>query len=122
MSEAPWKVAERRIAEVIGGRRVPVSGRARGDVPDIHHAWLCPEVKSRRTLPAWLIEALAQARAAAGPHQLPVAVLHETGHRYGHALVVVRLDDWLDWFGDGAGPVVNDAGGTEDAPEDVTNL
>lgn len=75
MSEAPWKVAERRIAEAIGGRRVPVSGRGRGDVPDIHDAWLCPEVKSRKALPGWLTDALAQASAAASHHQLPVVVL-----------------------------------------------
>jgi hypothetical protein len=47
-----WKVCERRIAVELGGCRVPVSGRARGDNPDIEHPTLSIEVKSRKRLPA----------------------------------------------------------------------
>jgi hypothetical protein len=46
-----WKTAERRIAKELGGTRVPVTGRGRGDVPDIEHPALSVEVKSRRRLP-----------------------------------------------------------------------
>ena len=31
--------------------------------------------------------------------KLAVAVVHRRGERYGRALVVMRLDDFLDWFG-----------------------
>ena len=99
MSERSWKRTEREIAAILGGHRVPVTGRARGDVPDVAHRWLSIEVKSRRALPAWLLEAVAQARAAATEYQLPVAILHQEGSRHGLDLVVMRLSDFEDWFG-----------------------
>ncbi len=86
-----WKTCERRIAAELGGSRIPVSGRDRGDAPDVDHPSLSIEVKSRKKLPAWLLDAIAQAEAAAGPHQLPVAVLHQDRSRYSDALVVLRL-------------------------------
>ena len=91
-----WKRAERRIAQLTGGHRVPVTGR-RGQ-PDVAHPWLALEVKTRDRLPRWLVAALAQAQAVADRDQLPVAVLHEHGARYRDALVVLRLGDFLDWF------------------------
>ena len=93
MSERGWKRAERRIADLLGGRRVPVTGRQRGDVPDVAHQSLSVEVKSRKTLPAWIEDALQQAEASAGATQTPVAVLHQRGQRYREALVVMRLKD-----------------------------
>ena len=57
-----WKTAERRIAELLGGQRIPVTGRQRGDTPDIEHAALSIEVKSRKSLPAWVLKALNQVR------------------------------------------------------------
>lgn len=92
-----WKRAERRIAQLTGGCRVPVTGR-RGQ-PDVAHPWLAIEVKTRERLPRWLVAALAQARDAASSDQLPVVVLHERGMRYRDALLVLRLADFLDWFG-----------------------
>jgi len=100
MSERAWKRTEREIAGILGGKRVPVSGRARGDAPDIRHPWLSIEVKSRKTLPAWIKDAVSQARAAATEHQLPVAILHQEGGRHGLDLVVMRLKDFRDWFGE----------------------
>ncbi len=79
---------------------MPVSGRGRGDQPDIAHPWLALEVKDRVTLPAWLLDALDQAERAATPAQLPVAVLHRAGDRHDHALVVLGLADFVAWFGD----------------------
>ncbi len=93
-----WKFAERRIARQLGGQRIPVSGRA--GQPDIRHPWLSIEVKHRRRLPRWLLTALAQAEQAATPGQLPVAILHQHGQRYSEALVVLRLQDFREWFGD----------------------
>ncbi len=37
MSRATWKRIERSIAGIIGGERVPITGRARGDTPDVRH-------------------------------------------------------------------------------------
>jgi len=102
MGDQRWKATERKIAALLGGRRVPVSGRGRGDQPDIAHPWLAIECKDRATLPAWLLDALDQAEASASAEQLPVAVLHRAGDRHDHALVVLRLADFVDWFGDAA--------------------
>jgi hypothetical protein len=99
MGDKRWKATERRIAALLGGRRVPVSGRGRGDAPDVAHPWLAIECKDRATLPLWLLDALAQAEASAQPDQLPVAVLHRAGDRHDQALVVLRLTEFVDWFG-----------------------
>ncbi|KKK54625.1 hypothetical protein LCGC14_3082850, partial [marine sediment metagenome] len=42
------------IAKYIGGERVPITGRQRGDVPDIKHNWLSVEVKLRMRIPEWI--------------------------------------------------------------------
>ncbi len=89
-----WKDCERRIAEVLGGVRVPVSGRQRGYFPDVEHSTLAIEVKSRKRLPNWLEDAMQQAEASAKDGQLPVAVLHQDGHKYRDSLVVCRLRDF----------------------------
>lgn len=79
MSDKRWKATERCIATLLGGRGVPVSGRWRGDVPDIAHPWLSLEVKDGVTLPLWLLDALDQAEASGTVAQLRVAVLHRAG-------------------------------------------
>jgi len=75
---------------------VPVSGRGRGDAPDIDHPWLSLEVKDRATLPLWLLDALDQAEASATAAQLPVAVLHRAGDRHDAALIALRLAAFVD--------------------------
>ena len=91
-----WKACERRVAELQGGVRAPVSGRCRGDTSDVLHPDLSIEVKSRKQLPAWLENATRQAEAAAIDGQLPVVVLHEKGKRYKAALVVIRLENFVN--------------------------
>ena len=93
-----WKSCERKIAEILGGVRVPVSGRQRGATPDVEHPELSIEVKSRKTLPAWLMDALEQAQAATEDGRLPVAVLHQDRKPYTDALVVVRLEDFANYL------------------------
>ena len=100
MTDKRWKATERKIAALLGGRRVPVSGRGRGAQPDIAHPWLALEVKDRAVLPLWLLDALAQAEASATTAQLPVAVLHRAGDRHDQALVVLRLADFVGWLGE----------------------
>lgn len=93
MSERSWKRAERKVAELLGGVRVPVSGRQRGHTPDVEHPSLSIEVKSRKSLPAWLLDALEQAQAASRNGRLPVAVLHQEHRLYADSLCVLRLED-----------------------------
>lgn len=99
-STKTWKAAETAIARKLGGERVPVTGRARGSAPDIKHDWLSIEVKHWRVFPCWIRDALAQAVASVRGNQLPVAILHQKGQRYDDALIVIRLSDFVAWFGD----------------------
>jgi hypothetical protein len=94
-----WKQAERRIAEILGGRRIPVSGRGRGDAPDIEHPTLSVEVKARASFPAWLEDALRQAELSAVEGRIPIAVLHPDRRRYSEALVVLRLAQFAELIG-----------------------
>lgn len=52
--KATWKAVERRVAEMLGGQRIPVTGRHNQETPDINHPKWAPEVKHRKMLPAWL--------------------------------------------------------------------
>jgi hypothetical protein len=89
-----WKACGRRVAELLGGRRVPVSGRTRGDCPDVEHPTLSIECKSRKKLPAWIEDAMNQAEASVKDGQLPVVVLHQDRAPYAQSLVVLRLEDF----------------------------
>jgi hypothetical protein len=91
-----WKACERRVARILACRRVPVTGRQRGDTPDIEHDALSVEIKSRKSLPAWLLGALDQAQAAAEDRKVPVVVLHQDRAPYEESLVVLRLSDFAD--------------------------
>ena len=106
MVEKRWKRNERRQAEMLGGERVPITGRQRGSAPDIKHAWLAIESKSRKAIPGWLREAMEQAEASKRENQLPVAIVHTVGERHPQDLIVMRLGDFIDWFC--GGTVVDD--------------
>ncbi len=111
-----WKASERAIARRLGGRRVGNSGR---DTEDVSHAWLSIEVKTRRSLPAWLLGAMAQARRNSPPTRLPMVVLHKVGQRHDGDLVVVTLADFQDWFG---AVDVPDYGGESEGRQDERPL
>jgi hypothetical protein len=92
MADKTWKRAEREIARRLGGRRVPVTGRQRGDAPDVTHKNLSIEVKHRKALPAWLLDAMDQANASRSPGQVAIAVLHASGSQYDQSLVLMELE------------------------------
>ena len=99
MADRAWKRNEREIAKYIGhAERVPITGRQRGDRPDIEHYWLSIEAKLRESLPAWIHDAMRQAEAAARPRQLPVTILRQKGTNVRDALVVIRLEEFREWF------------------------
>lgn len=100
MSDKTWKKVERKIADMLGGKRIPVSGRQRGDAPDIEHHWLSLEVKHRKQFPNWLHDAMDQAEKSQKDNQLPTVVLHQEGKLHKNDFVVIRLQDFIDWFGD----------------------
>ena len=99
MRTSTWKEAERRIASILGGERVPVSGRhRRGDQPDIEHETLSLEVKHRKSLPAWLHDAMDQAVKSRKGSQLPMVVLHEKGQSYEKSFCIIRLEDVQEYL------------------------
>ncbi len=95
---AAWKACETRVAKYIGGERVPITGRQRGDVPDIKHPWLSGiEVKYRMKLPDWIKDAMCQARASQKrPNDLPVVILCEKGEETGKAWILTPLSEFRD--------------------------
>ena len=98
MANSTWKAVERAVAAKMGGERL--SNHALGQqTPDVETSAYSVEVKSR-TLPAWLTNAMAQARRNASSGKLPLVVLHEGGRRHDNDLVVVRLADFVEWFGE----------------------
>lgn len=95
-----WKNVEREVAARLGGERIPVSGRQRGDAPDISHDWLSIEVKHRKSaVPKWQLEGMKQAEASVRGNQLPILIIHAKGQRFDDCLVQLRLSDFVEWFG-----------------------
>lgn len=91
-----FKTVERGIAKYLGGQRV---GHLGGH--DVDCGWLRVEVKTRKTLPAWVLDALTQAEGHGADGVLSAVVLHQERMEYGDALICMRLSDFRDWFGDG---------------------
>jgi hypothetical protein len=97
-----WKKSERRMAARMGGERVPVSGRQRGDQPDIAGATIAAIPLSiehkygRRILSARLHEALDQADAARrSPEDMAVVTVEEVRDgKMNRHLVIVDAEDW----------------------------
>lgn len=96
MTDKTWRHTERVIAKRLNGRRTGLTGKPTADVVS---NWLSVEVKHRKQIPAWLKDALTQARNGADG-RLPLVVLHECGDHHANDLVLLRLADFEDWFGD----------------------
>jgi hypothetical protein len=94
-----WKAAERRIAEDLGGRRIPVTGIDRHGA-DVVTPMFHVQVKLRKALPAWLWAWLAGIRLDAGPHgRVGVLVLKKPRQDDTDGLVVMSYGDFVDLHG-----------------------
>ena len=89
-----WKRNESEVAEFIGGERVPVSGRQRGNQPDIKHPWLAVEAKLRMRVPAWIKTGMEQAEKSAMGHQMPVLIIREKFQKVDDALICMTLKEF----------------------------
>ena len=58
------KGIERWWANLLGGKRVPITGRSRGDAPDVEHPTFSIEVKAGKTISSRLAEGMEQAQAS----------------------------------------------------------
>jgi len=99
MSDKTWKAVERCIAARLGGKRIGCTGKATADVVN---DWLTIEVKTRKALPAWLLDAVNQAAQASSDGRLAIVVLHQVGKHHNNDIVAMRLSDFEQWFGGGA--------------------
>lgn len=95
MTDKLWKSIERKVANYLGGTRVPVNGRIRGSAPDVEHELFSIEVKHRESLPEWLLDAMEQASMSRTEDKLPMVVLHEKGQSTVECLTVMKLGDIL---------------------------
>lgn len=88
MPDKTWKASERKIAHSLGTQRTGPQGRA---VPDVITGQYSIEVKTRKTLPAWLHEARRQAERNAVEGTEPVVILHQIGQRHDDDLVMMSF-------------------------------
>ena len=87
-----WKEHERRTARRLSGVRNGNTGRPTADVTAGAFAVEC---KSRKELPAWLTDAMNQAKRNAQADQVGIVVLHQVGARSDNDIICIRLADWL---------------------------
>ena len=91
-----WKRFERKVAEISGGKRIPVNGRKELDVK---HPHLGIECKYRKHLPKWLFKhAWGQAVSGSDPSQIPVVCVGQYHHSTTFA--ILELDHLIELLSD----------------------
>ena len=104
MPDAAWKAFERKIAEVLGGKRrgPDVRGDSGGKNDIIHPHWSAECKLLGAPGYAQILEAAMQAeRNADSEAQCPVAFVKRKGANLENTLVVMRLKTWREWYGMG---------------------
>ena len=94
-----WKAFERRLAQRMGGRRIPVTGEKAG--VDVDAGPFCYQAKLRRGLPSYLRSWL-RGIVSAGERKgsIGVVIWKQPNARDDDAVVVLRLADWQALHGD----------------------
>lgn len=105
MPEPYHKTVERERRRLLGLERDVHLGEAGADG---RGEWLIVEVKCRKMLPRWILDGYMQALSRAlilaqenpeDPPRLAIEIVHQKGDHWKHDLVVMRLGDFVDWFG-----------------------
>jgi len=86
------KRTEKAIAKLTGGKRLGLFG---GE--DVSAGPFSIECKDRLKFSGSHFMAQAINNCPAG--KIPLVVVHVTGSRHNDDLVMLRMSDWLDWFG-----------------------
>ena len=115
-----WKAFERRIAERVGGKRIPVTGERDG--ADVVAGPFVYQAKLRRGLPSYLRDWL-RGIVAAGERSgaTGVVIWKAPNARDDDAVVVLRLKDWQDWHGCDTQQREKPAGSEPDGPFDYVH-
>jgi hypothetical protein len=120
--EAAWKRHERAVARLLGGERQPNTGKR---APDVLSPTWSVEVKTRRSLPQWLLAAISQAEVGAqATGRRPLVVLvHAPGQgRKARRYALMPLETLVSWRDDGARKRAEKCGkGAEKCREMQTN-
>lgn len=94
-----WKNAERRVAEDLGGKRIPVTGIDRHGA-DVVTPMFHVQVKLRKALPGWLWGWLSGIRSDAQPKgKVGILILKKPRQRDNEGLVVMSYVDFVDLHG-----------------------
>lgn len=94
-----WKQEERRIADDLNGKRIPVTGIDR-DGADVVTPLFLVQSKLRRTLPDWLFSWLWPIAAEAREQgRIGIMVLRKPRMRNADSLVVIKFDDFVSLVG-----------------------
>ncbi len=100
MSDKSWKAFERRIAKAVGGKRRGADYRNRegsGGKDDIIHEDLSPECKLLKSVSYCdLLAAAKQAERNCPAGKVPIAIVKKKGALDADALVVMRLETFLE--------------------------
>lgn len=102
MDRSVWKNWERKVAEWFGGdkvnaKRIPVTGRHSGDVPDVETIKFAIEVKAGKVVSSRTLKAVDQAKkAAVATNKIPVVVqVHKVNKNVAVPLVTLDLATFL---------------------------
>ena len=88
-----WKAFERRLAELVGGKRIPVTGERYG--ADVDAGPFVYQAKLRRGLPSYLRDWLRGITAAGARKNATGVVVWKAPHKPDdEAVVILRLKDW----------------------------
>ena len=102
MDRSTWKNWERKVAEWFGGdkvnaKRIPVTGRQSGDVPDVETIKFAIEVKAGKVVSSRTLKAVDQARkAGATTNKIHVVVqVHKLNKSVAVPLVTLDLATFI---------------------------
>ena len=102
MDRSTWKNWERKVAEGFGGnevnaKRIPVTGRQSGDVPDVETIKFAIEVKAGKVVSSRTLKAEDQAKKAGiSTGKIPVVVqVHKVNKNVSVPLVTLDLATFL---------------------------
>lgn len=102
MSDKTWKACERKIAKWFPGakrRGADFRGEHSGKSDLIYPGWSVEIKHSKRPTYGLMTSAVSQAETNRDrPDDIPVAVIHRTGDDYGDSLVVMRLEQFAQFF------------------------
>jgi hypothetical protein len=95
MPTRTWKHTERAVAAKLGGKRQHF------EAEDISHPIWSVQVKHRSpaNYPKRVSDWLNQARVDAPEGKIPLLVIHLSGDRHGEDMVVMRMSDFEEMFG-----------------------